>query len=199
MNFCSDCGSKVVFDLPPGDDRPRYRCTNCDTVHYQNPLMVVGCIPVWQDELLLCKRAIDPQYGTWTLPAGYLENGETVEDLDDLPAGEYTVVISDANGCNFAVTIEVGQPSPLVANITTTPVTSAGAEDGTASVQPIGGTPPFEYQWETGHQTSTVDELEVGSYTVTITDANGNVVNIIATDVQGTNGIIHVLDAVILP
>ena len=80
MKFCSKCGNPVTFEIPPGEDRPRFNCRHCHTIHYQNPLMVVGCIPEWSGRVLLCKRAIEPRHGTWTLPAGYLENGETVEN-----------------------------------------------------------------------------------------------------------------------
>lgn len=80
MNFCSNCGQQLTYLTPPGDDRSRYYCEACGTVHYQNPTMVVGCIPEWDGKILLCRRAIEPRYGTWTLPAGYLENGETVAE-----------------------------------------------------------------------------------------------------------------------
>jgi len=79
MNFCSECGKPVVFRIPEGDNLPRYVCDHCDTIHYQNPKVVTGCIPVWQDQILLCKRAIEPRYGLWTLPAGFMENAETME------------------------------------------------------------------------------------------------------------------------
>jgi ADP-ribose pyrophosphatase YjhB (NUDIX family) len=79
MNFCSQCGAGVRVSIPPGDDRPRHVCTRCGTVHYQNPKVVVGCIPEWQGRILLCRRAIEPRYGFWTLPAGFMENGETVQ------------------------------------------------------------------------------------------------------------------------
>ncbi len=78
MNFCSHCGSRLTFATPPGDDRNRYVCAGCGAIHYQNPRVVVGCIVEHEDRILLCRRAIDPCYGKWTLPAGYLENGETV-------------------------------------------------------------------------------------------------------------------------
>lgn len=78
MNFCSHCGASVTLLIPEGDDRHRYSCIACGAIHYQNPKLVVGCIPQWQDKILLCRRAIEPRYGWWTLPAGYLENGETV-------------------------------------------------------------------------------------------------------------------------
>jgi ADP-ribose pyrophosphatase YjhB (NUDIX family) len=79
MKYCSNCSEKVQFGEIPGDDIPRFHCTNCDTIHYQNPKVVVGAIPRWEDHVLLCKRAIEPRYGLWTLPAGFLENGESVE------------------------------------------------------------------------------------------------------------------------
>ncbi|MEL6194999.1 MAG: NUDIX hydrolase [Bacteroidota bacterium] len=80
MNFCSNCGSdQLRFEIPAGDSRHRYVCHNCNTIHYQNPKMVVGCLPIWEDKILICKRAIQPRAGFWNLPAGYLENGETLE------------------------------------------------------------------------------------------------------------------------
>lgn len=80
MNFCSHCGAAVSRQTPAGDDRPRFVCPKCRTIHYQNPRMVVGAIPEWEDRILLCRRAIEPRSGLWTLPAGYLENGETMLD-----------------------------------------------------------------------------------------------------------------------
>lgn len=80
MNFCSHCGACLTQRIPAGDNRRRFVCDQCQTIHYQNPRMVVGTIPVWQDHILLCRRAIEPRAGLWTLPAGYLENGETMCD-----------------------------------------------------------------------------------------------------------------------
>ena len=77
MNFCSYCGAKVSLLVPVGDNRQRHVCVECGTIHYQNPNIVTGCIPEWDDKILLCKRAIEPRYGTWTLPAGFLETGES--------------------------------------------------------------------------------------------------------------------------
>jgi len=77
MNFCSHCGHPVTLRIPEGDNLPRYVCGECHAVHYQNPKMVVGCIPEWEEHILLCRRAIEPRYGLWTLPAGFMENGET--------------------------------------------------------------------------------------------------------------------------
>ena len=78
MNFCSHCGAAVNHRVPEGDDRPRFVCDRCERIHYENPKMVVGCIPEWENRILLCRRSIEPRYGKWTLPAGYLETGETV-------------------------------------------------------------------------------------------------------------------------
>ena len=81
MNFCSECGARqIVLRVPEGDTLPRFVCGACGTIHYQNPKIVVGCLPEWEDQVLLCKRAIEPRYGLWTLPAGFLENGETLTD-----------------------------------------------------------------------------------------------------------------------
>jgi len=80
MNFCSACGASVTFRIPAGDTLPRYVCDQCETVHYENPRVVVGCIPEWEDRILLCRRAIEPRHGFWTLPAGFLENGESAAE-----------------------------------------------------------------------------------------------------------------------
>ncbi len=78
MNFCSNCGATLAFTIPPGDNRERHVCHDCDTIHYVNPRIITGCLPVWDDRVLLCLRAINPRKGYWTLPAGFLENGETI-------------------------------------------------------------------------------------------------------------------------
>ena len=79
MKYCTQCGSKLTYRIPEGDDRLRFICDTCQTIHYQNPKLVVGCIPMWEDRILLCRRSIEPRYGKWTIPAGYFEQGETVE------------------------------------------------------------------------------------------------------------------------
>ena len=78
MKFCPRCGSSdVEFRIPDGDNRPRHVCGNCGAIHYENPRIVAGTVPVWEDKILLCKRAIEPRADYWTLPAGFMENGET--------------------------------------------------------------------------------------------------------------------------
>ena len=80
MNFCSNCGNQVTFKAVKGDNLPRYVCDHCETIHYQNPKIVTGALPIWEDQVLLCKRGISPRKGFWNVPGGYLENGETVEE-----------------------------------------------------------------------------------------------------------------------
>ena len=80
MNYCTVCGHPLQVLVPPGDNRPRHVCSHCGEIHYQNPKLVVGAIPRWKNQVLLCRRAIEPRLGWWTLPAGFMENGEsTVE------------------------------------------------------------------------------------------------------------------------
>ncbi len=79
MKFCSQCGEAVSEKIPLGDNRLRFVCGHCETIHYQNPRIVAGCLPVYREQVLLCRRAIEPRRGFWTLPAGFMENGETTE------------------------------------------------------------------------------------------------------------------------
>jgi ADP-ribose pyrophosphatase YjhB (NUDIX family) len=78
IKHCRNCGATVVYRVPDdGDTRERAVCPACDTIHYENPLNVVGTVPHWGDKVLLCKRNIEPRWGKWTLPAGFMELGET--------------------------------------------------------------------------------------------------------------------------
>lgn len=77
MKYCTYCGATVSLQMPAGDDRERFVCTACEVVHYINPRVIVGCLPVFNNQVLLCRRAIEPRRNYWTLPAGFMENGET--------------------------------------------------------------------------------------------------------------------------
>lgn len=77
MKYCSACGAALSFRIPPGDHLPRHVCDHCGQIHYLNPKVVVGALPAWEERVLLCRRAIEPRHGLWTLPAGFMENGET--------------------------------------------------------------------------------------------------------------------------
>lgn len=93
MRFCKQCGEGIKLTVPDGDNRPRHVCSVCGYIHYENPKMVVGCIPEWEDKILLCRRAIEPRYGLWTLPAGFMENAETAAEA----AARETVEEAGAN------------------------------------------------------------------------------------------------------
>lgn len=80
INYCPSCGAAVELRRPDDDNRPRHICTACGTIHYQNPNLVIGSIPEWEDRILLCRRAIEPRHGLWTLPGGFMENGESTTD-----------------------------------------------------------------------------------------------------------------------
>ena len=80
MKFCSQCGGAIVRQVPAGDTHERHVCTACATIHYQNPKMVIGCIPEHEERILLCRRAIEPRLGLWTLPAGFMELNETTAE-----------------------------------------------------------------------------------------------------------------------
>jgi ADP-ribose pyrophosphatase YjhB (NUDIX family) len=77
VKYCSHCRANLVITIPEGDNRERYTCPACETIFYQNPRIIAGCIPVYKDQVLLCRRAIEPRKGCWTLPAGFMENGES--------------------------------------------------------------------------------------------------------------------------
>lgn len=80
IKHCRACGAEAPYMVPPADNRERAVCKICGTVHYENPLNVVGTLPIWGDQVLLCRRNIEPQFGLWTLPAGFMELGETTAE-----------------------------------------------------------------------------------------------------------------------
>ena len=80
IQHCPACGAATQYRVPADDNRERAVCTACGVIHYENPLNVVGTVPVWGDQVLLCKRNIEPRHGMWTLPAGFLELGESTAD-----------------------------------------------------------------------------------------------------------------------
>jgi len=103
MKFCSNCGAAVLRRVPPGDTLPRWVCDQCGVVHYKNPLLVVGSIPERDGRILLCRRAIEPRYGYWTLPAGFMENDETAGQ------GALRETVEEAGA-----RIELGEPFSLI-------------------------------------------------------------------------------------
>ena len=80
MNFCTRCGAALHLLVPDGDNRPRHVCSSCGSIHYQNPKIVTGVLAEWEGRVLLCRRAIEPRSGLWTIPAGFMENGESAHE-----------------------------------------------------------------------------------------------------------------------
>ncbi len=80
IKHCRACGGAAIYQTPADDNRDRATCTVCGTIHYENPLNVVGTVPAWEDKVLLCRRNIEPRFGLWTLPAGFMELGETTAE-----------------------------------------------------------------------------------------------------------------------
>lgn len=80
INYCCTCAAPVALRVPSGDTLPRHVCDACGAIHYRNPRLVVGTLPVWEGRILLCRRAIEPRRGYWTLPAGFMENQESVAE-----------------------------------------------------------------------------------------------------------------------
>jgi ADP-ribose pyrophosphatase YjhB (NUDIX family) len=80
IQHCRVCGAAAEYRIPRDDNRERATCTACGEIHYENPINVVGTLPVWGDQVLLCRRNIEPRYGFWTLPAGFLELGESTSE-----------------------------------------------------------------------------------------------------------------------
>ncbi len=103
INYCSHCSAPVSLHVPPGDTLERHVCISCGTIHYQNPKLVVGSLPEWEDKVLLCRRAIEPRLGLWTLPAGFMENNET------LPEAAVRETIEEA-----CARIEIGEMFTLI-------------------------------------------------------------------------------------
>ncbi|WP_369602172.1 NUDIX hydrolase [Hahella sp. SMD15-11] len=80
MKFCSSCGTPLTIRVPEGDNRERHVCPECQMIHYINPKIVAGTLPYHEGKILLCKRAIEPRMGYWTLPAGFMEMNESTEE-----------------------------------------------------------------------------------------------------------------------
>jgi len=122
MKFCSSCGQPVAQLVPEGDHLHRYVCTACGTVHYQNPKIVAGCVPEHGGRILLCRRAIEPRLGYWTIPAGFMEMGETTleaarreaaeEALADVEIGSLLAVVHVLHADQVHVMFRARLPLP---------------------------------------------------------------------------------------
>jgi ADP-ribose pyrophosphatase YjhB (NUDIX family) len=122
IKFCSACGQPVTVRTPEGDHLPRHVCDACGVVHYQNPKIVVGCVPEHEGRILLCRRAIEPRLGYWTVPAGFMENGETTQEgarresfeeaLADVEIGSLLAVVHVLHADQVHVMFRARLPEP---------------------------------------------------------------------------------------
>jgi ADP-ribose pyrophosphatase YjhB (NUDIX family) len=122
VKFCSHCGQPVALKVPEGDHLPRYVCAGCGTIHYQNPKLVVGCVPEHGGRILLCRRAIEPRHGYWTIPAGFMENGESTQEaarresreeaLADVEIGSLLAVVHVLHADQVHVMFRARLPEP---------------------------------------------------------------------------------------
>lgn len=129
MRFCPACGSAVELRVPAQDDRERHVCSACATVHYHNPKVVVGSVCTFEDRLLLCRRAIEPGRGLWTIPAGYMELGETAEAGAAREAWEEARAAIEIEGLIAVYSLaRLGQVQLLYKARLTTPAVAAGPE-----------------------------------------------------------------------
>ncbi|MBM5811158.1 MAG: NUDIX hydrolase [Gammaproteobacteria bacterium] len=122
MKYCSQCGSAVALLVPSGDHRPRHVCAACGTIHYQNPKIVAGCVVEHAGRILLCRRAIEPRHGFWTIPAGFMENDETLqqaaarecreEALAEVEIGELCAVVHVLHAHQVHVMFRAGLTEP---------------------------------------------------------------------------------------
>ncbi len=126
-------------------------------------------------------------------------NGATGPTASNLPAGTYSVTLTDADGCTDILTLSISQPEPLMPNATATGESAAGANDGTASATPTGGTPPYTYLWSNGQTTPAITNLAPGLYSLTVTDANGctaeAMVSVASFDCSGVSLSVEAVDA----
>jgi ADP-ribose pyrophosphatase YjhB (NUDIX family) len=145
MNFCSACGKSVIQKIPTGDNLLRFVCETCQAIHYHNPKIVAGCIPEWKDQILLCRRAIEPRLGLWTFPAGFMELGESTEQAavrETLEEAHADVAIT---GLYAVLSLpNIGQVYLVFRGRMKTPTFQAGAESLDVRLFPLSDIP-----WET--------------------------------------------------
>ncbi len=145
MNFCSTCGKSVIQKVPPGDNLPRFVCETCQAIHYHNPKIVAGCIPEWEDQILLCRRAIEPRLGLWTFPAGFMELGESTEQAAVRETQEEAHADVRIAGLYAVLSLpNIGQVYLVFRGRMTTPVFQAGPESLDVRLFPLS-----EIPWET--------------------------------------------------
>lgn len=129
MKYCSHCGASVTRKVPLGDTLPRHVCEHCQVIHYHNPKIVAGCIPEWENRILLCRRAIKPRVGLWTFPAGFMEIGESTEEAAIRETREEVQADVEITALYAVLSLpHIGQVYLVFRGRMTSPAFNAGAE-----------------------------------------------------------------------
>ena len=180
VNFCSQCGSTMTQNIPLGDNRLRFNCSKCDYIHYENPKIVVGTLPIYktnlgEDLVLLCKRNIEPRLGYWTLPAGFLENGESILDGAIRETHEETMAnVSNLNlYCIFNV-IHANQIHIFFRSEMTDKIFSITDESSEVALFSFSDIPWDELAFPTVHKalTNFKSDYKSGNFTLEMSDIN---------------------------
>ena len=142
MNFCSACGKSVSKKIPLGDNVARFVCDSCEAIHYHNPKIVAGCIPEWGDQILLCRRAIEPKVGLWTFPAGFMEIGESTEQAAMRETKEEAQADVEITALHAVLSLpHIGQVYMVFRGRMLTPGYEAGAESLEVRLFPLAEIP----------------------------------------------------------
>jgi ADP-ribose pyrophosphatase YjhB (NUDIX family) len=173
MNFCSNCGHTVTRRWIAAEHRARYVCTSCGTTHYQNPRIIVSCAAYWQDQLLMCRRSQEPARGQWTVPAGFLECGETLEEGAARETFEETGVVVEPSSLNLYSIVNLTAIEQVVvsfrAECATKPPVRAGAECLEAAFVSESQIPAELFAWSTvmgSHPQKFFEEVRSRKFTV---------------------------------
>lgn len=142
MKYCSHCGASVIQKVPPGDNLPRHVCNQCEQIHYHNPKIVAGCIPEWEDHILLCRRAIEPRLGLWTFPAGFMELGESTEEAAIRETKEEAQADVEIVGLSAVLSLpHIGQVYLVFRGRMLAPICGAGEESLEVQLFPLSAIP----------------------------------------------------------
>ena len=129
MNFCPSCAAPIERRVPDGDHLPRFVCTRCGTIHYRNPRLIAGCVPEYDGRILICRRAIEPRRGHWTIPAGFMEVGETLQQAAARECQEEALArVEIGNPCAIVHVLHAEQVHVMFRAALAEPSFGAGAE-----------------------------------------------------------------------
>jgi ADP-ribose pyrophosphatase YjhB (NUDIX family) len=173
MKYCSNCGHAVTRQWIAADARERYVCPLCATTHYQNPRIIVSCAVCWHDQILMCRRSQEPALGQWTVPSGFLECGETLEEGAARETLEETGVVIDPASLNLYSVVNLPAIDQVLISfrlaLATKPAVRPGPECLEAAFLCESEIPPELFAWRTmmGNRPQRVfEEVRSGQFTI---------------------------------